>query len=88
MKNKLHITIIPHTHWDRAWYCTFQQFRARLIRLMDRLIRLLEGLPEYTTYMLDGQMLVFEDYLEVFKKWKISDRCVDSFHFTIDCHNI
>ncbi len=55
MKEKLLITMIPHTHWDRAWYCTFQQFRTRLVLLIDRLIRLLEGQPEYTTYMLDGQ---------------------------------
>ena len=65
MKEKLLITMIPHTHWDRAWYCTFQQFRTRLVRLIDRLIRLLEGQPEYTTYMLDGQMLILEDYLEI-----------------------
>ena len=35
------VTIVSHTHWDRAWYVTFQEFRARLVRLVDRLLGLL-----------------------------------------------
>jgi mannosylglycerate hydrolase len=59
------ITIVSHTHWDRAWYVTFQEFRVRLVRLVDRLLRLLENNPHYRVFMLDGQMAVLEDYLEV-----------------------
>ncbi|HIC88790.1 MAG TPA: hypothetical protein EYP04_05250 [Anaerolineae bacterium] len=65
MKETLSVVLVPHTHWDRAWYVPFQHFRARLVRLVDRLIRLLEDCPEYPTFMLDGQMVVLEDYLEV-----------------------
>lgn len=65
MTKTYHATLVSHTHWDRAWYVTFQEFRARLVRLVDRLIDVLESSPEYRVYMLDGQMAVLEDYLEV-----------------------
>jgi len=65
MENRFQITIVSHTHWDRAWYVTYQEFRARLVRLIDRLITLLENRPEFRVYCLDGQMSILEDYLEV-----------------------
>ncbi len=58
-------TLVSHTHWDRAWYCTFQEYRIRLVRLIDRLLDILREDPEYRVYMLDGQMSVLDDYLEV-----------------------
>jgi alpha-mannosidase len=58
-------TLVSHTHWDRAWYVTFQEYRIRLVRLVDRLIELLNTRPDFTVFMLDGQMSVLEDYLEV-----------------------
>lgn len=61
----LHVTVVSHTHWDRAWYVGFQEYRARLVRLVDRLIALLDERPDYRVFMLDGQMAVLEDYLEV-----------------------
>lgn len=61
----IHVTIVSHTHWDRAWYITFQEFRARLVRLVDRLLNVLEQQTEYRVFTLDGQMAVLEDYLEV-----------------------
>ena len=36
------VGIVPHTHWDREWYAPFQVFRARLVRLLDELLPLLE----------------------------------------------
>lgn len=60
-----HINLVSHTHWDRAWYVTFQEYRIRLVRLIDRLIDILSSNPQFTCYMLDGQMSVLEDYLEV-----------------------
>lgn len=60
-----HATLVSHTHWDRAWYVTFQEYRIRLVRLVDRLLRLLESDPKFRVFMLDGQMSVLEDYLEV-----------------------
>ena len=30
-------SIISHTHWDREWYLPFEQFRIRLVDLIDHL---------------------------------------------------
>ncbi len=57
-------TLVSHTHWDRAWYCTFQEYRVRLVRLVDRLLDMLERDADFPVFMLDGQMSVVEDYLE------------------------
>jgi mannosylglycerate hydrolase len=57
--------IVSHTHWDREWYRTFQQFRFRLVRLMDELLDILERDPDYRFFLLDGQTVVLEDVLDV-----------------------
>jgi alpha-mannosidase len=57
--------IVPHTHWDREWYLTFQQFRIRLVHLMDRLLDILAHEKSYRHFMLDGQTILLEDYLEI-----------------------
>ncbi len=56
--------LVPHTHWDREWYATCEQFRYRLVKLMDRVLADLAsgGLP---CFWPDGQMALWEDYLEV-----------------------
>jgi alpha-mannosidase len=59
------LLIVPHTHWDREWYLTFQQFRMRLVRTVDNVLDALESDPAYTFFMLDGQTIVLEDYLEI-----------------------
>ncbi len=58
-------TLVSHTHWDRAWYVPYQEFRIRLVRLVDRLLDLLRANPDFGAFMLDGQTSVLEDYLEV-----------------------
>jgi 2-O-(6-phospho-alpha-D-mannosyl)-D-glycerate hydrolase len=59
------VGIVPHTHWDREWYAPFQVFRARLVRLLDELLPLLERDLSYARFLLDGQTAVLDDYLEV-----------------------
>jgi mannosylglycerate hydrolase len=59
------IAIVPHTHWDREWYKSYQDFRLALVELIDTLLPLLEGDASYPHFMLDGQMAVVDDYLEV-----------------------
>jgi alpha-mannosidase len=59
------VYVISHTHWDREWYAPFQHFRIRLVRLMDRLLDLLERDPDYAHFSLDGQTVLLEDYLEI-----------------------
>lgn len=57
--------IVSHTHWDRAWYLPFQQFRHRMVRMIDRLIKLLNENPDYHSFTLDGQTILLDDYLEI-----------------------
>ncbi len=57
--------IVSHTHWDREWYEPFQVSRARLIQCIDQLLTIFETNPAYENFMLDGQTIVLEDYLEV-----------------------
>jgi mannosylglycerate hydrolase len=57
--------VISHTHWDREWHQTYQQYRVKLITFMDELLELLETTPAYTSFLLDGQTIVLEDYLEI-----------------------
>jgi hypothetical protein len=59
------IAVVPHTHWDREWYEPFQGFRLRLVKLLDRLLALMEHDPSYARFLLDGQMAVVDDYLEI-----------------------
>ena len=56
--------IISHTHWDREWYLPLENFRMRLVELMDRLLDILDNDPGYRFHM-DAQTIVLEDYLEI-----------------------
>ena len=56
--------IVSHTHWDREWYRTFQAFRARLVDTIDQVLELIERDPGFY-FLLDGQTVVLEDYLEI-----------------------
>ncbi len=57
--------IISHTHWDREWYLTFQQFRLKLVHLVDGLLARLAAESGFRHFMLDGQTIVLEDYLDI-----------------------
>jgi hypothetical protein len=53
------------THWDREWYQTFQDYRYRLVRLLDRIIAGWERDELRGPFQCDGQAIILEDYLEV-----------------------
>ncbi|MHB1158940.1 MAG: alpha-mannosidase [Chloroflexota bacterium] len=55
--------IVPHTHWDREWFIPFQVIRLKLVRMVDELMDTLEADPSFTSFTLDGQAVVLEDYL-------------------------
>ena len=59
------LTLIPHTHWDREWYLPFEQFRLRLGEVVDGVLDVLERDTSFTSFTLDGQAIVLEDYLDV-----------------------
>src|SRR5271165_1978137 len=55
---------VVHTHWDREWYQPFQQMRARLVAMADRMIPLVER-GTIPSFHFDGQTIVIDDYLEL-----------------------
>ena len=61
-----HVMVISHTHWDPEWYSTFEEYRMRLVDLMDKLFDILENVPGYHSFMFDGQVSPLESYLELF----------------------
>jgi len=58
------VYVVPHTHWDREWYATFETFRAQLVELWDELLALTDSDPDFR-FLMDGQTVVIDDYLEV-----------------------
>ena len=65
MAEERRIQVVTHTHWDREWYSPFELFRMRLVRLVDRLLDLLESEPDYVSFLLDAQSVVLDDYLAI-----------------------
>ncbi len=64
METKRNYCIISHTHWDREWYLPLENFRMRLVDLIDHLLEILDTDPGYR-FHLDAQTIVLEDYLEI-----------------------
>ncbi len=56
--------VVPHTHWDREWYLPFEEFQLRLAAVVDEVIDVLERDSGFSSFTLDGQAIVIEDYLE------------------------
>ena len=56
------VHVISHTHWDREWYLPLGRFRQRLVALIDELLDRGDDVPRF---LLDGQAVVLEDYLDV-----------------------
>jgi mannosylglycerate hydrolase len=64
MKEIKEVHILNHTHWDREWYETFDEFRYKLrngLRFVQDLIE--KG--ELENFFLDGQTIVLDDYQEI-----------------------
>jgi mannosylglycerate hydrolase len=59
------IHIVSHTHWDREWYKSFQYFRTKLIYVIDDLLSILENDDNFKSFLLDGQTIVLDDYLQL-----------------------
>lgn len=57
--------VISHTHWDREWYCSFQNFRMKLVKLIDNLLDILETDEDFKVFHMDAQTLILKDYLEI-----------------------
>ncbi|UCG51783.1 MAG: hypothetical protein JSW58_16685 [Candidatus Latescibacterota bacterium] len=59
------VYVVSHTHWDREWYMTYHQFRVGLTRILDRVMAALETDGSFKHFLMDGQSIILEDYLEV-----------------------
>ncbi len=57
--------IVTHTHWDREWRYPLWENRMYLVDLMEELLEILDSDPDYTSFLMDGQTVAIEDYLEV-----------------------
>ncbi len=58
------IFLVSHFHWDREWYRTFEEFRARLVDAIDAVLDQLQTDPGFR-FVLDGQAIVLDDYLAI-----------------------
>ena len=58
------VHVIFTTHWDREWIQSFEQYRYRLVRLVDKLLDILERETDLV-FVCDGQTIMLEDYLEL-----------------------
>lgn len=58
------LAVYYHTHWDREWYLPFRAYQIRLAEVVDHILDRLDRqiLP---CFMLDGQTVVLDDYLEL-----------------------
>ena len=53
-----------HSHWDREWYKTFEEYHLRLVDVLDDIFKKLEN-NEINCFYLDGQTVALTDYLEI-----------------------
>jgi len=52
-----------HTHWDREWYRTKEEFNLRLLEVFDEILDELES-GSMPCFYFDGQTAALEDYLK------------------------
>lgn len=63
MKIKYHF--VSHSHWDREWVLSFEEYRSILVDMWDLLFELLEKDSDFKYFMTDGEMNMIVDYLDV-----------------------
>lgn len=59
------IIVYNHTHWDREWYKTFQDYRLRFAEVMDLITGEIRK-ENIDCFYLDGQTIILEDYFELY----------------------
>jgi len=60
----LKVHVVSHTHWDREWRQPFEFFQPYLVKCLDQLFEIFKNDPSYKAFLLDGQFVMIEDYLE------------------------
>lgn len=64
--NKKKVHVIPHTHWDREWYFNASRSTIYLLKHIKEVLDVLENDDNYTSYILDAQISLVEDYLKYY----------------------
>lgn len=59
------VHFVQSSHWDREWFMTFQDYRYRLVHLIDTLLDKIAAGEMAGPFTTDGQSILLEDYLEV-----------------------
>ncbi|HEY9844015.1 MAG TPA: hypothetical protein V6D23_26325, partial [Candidatus Obscuribacterales bacterium] len=59
------VCLYLHTHWDREWYRSFENYRTRLCRVLLEILDWLEA-DAQRVFLLDGQTIVIEDFLAIY----------------------
>ncbi|MBP3884639.1 MAG: alpha-mannosidase [Olsenella sp.] len=57
------IHVVAHSHWDREWYFTTSRSKIYLQKDLGDVMDTLERDPSFTSFMLDGQTCLVDDYL-------------------------
>lgn len=59
---KMQVSVVVQTHWDREWYFPHQQYLARLLVVMARVVAQLES-GKLKSFLFDGQTAAYEDLI-------------------------
>jgi alpha-mannosidase/mannosylglycerate hydrolase len=65
LNSERRVHYVLSTHWDREWFLTQQDYRYRLVQLLDRVIDGLVSGELRGPFQTDGQSIPLEDYLEI-----------------------
>lgn len=65
MKKQI-IHYVPHTHWDKEWYKTYEEFRVKFIKYFREILDVLEHNDNFDHFMFDAQSSIIDDYLEIY----------------------
>lgn len=58
----MRVSVVVQTHWDREWYFPHQQYLARLLVVMARVVAQLES-GKLKSFLFDGQTAAYEDLI-------------------------
>lgn len=58
------VFLYTHSHWDREWYREFEEFRLRLVEVVNDILTKIQ-LNELPSFYFDGQTAALEDYLQI-----------------------
>ncbi len=65
LPENLKVHVVSHTHWDREWRQPFEFFQTYLVKCLDKLFGIFERNHDYKSFLLDGQAVILDDYLEM-----------------------